>query len=115
MPEPFLLLTGEEIHLTPQGRAEGARIIRALRLWERHVADDAGLAESEWHELAERQEHRLTAAETESLEPVCWTAGLRPAGRRAGGRRFERRNIRVGGEGGWQIALPWRQVAPRTG
>jgi len=83
-------------------------------LWERHLADDTGFAESEWHELAERQEHRLTAAETEPLELVCWTAGLRPAGRRAGGRRFERRNIRVGGEGGWQIALPWRQVAPRT-
>jgi hypothetical protein len=56
VPEPFLPLTGEEIHLTPEGRAEGARIIRALR-----------------------------------------------------------RNIRVGGEGDWQIALPWRPGAPRTG
>jgi hypothetical protein len=56
VPEPFLLLTGEEIHLTPEGRAEGARIIRALR-----------------------------------------------------------RNIRVGGEGDWQIVLPWRPGAPRTG
>ena len=84
-------------------------------MWKRHLADDTGFSESEWHELAERHEHRLTAAETEPLELVCWTAGLRPAGRRAGGRRVERRNIRVGGEGGWQIALPWRQVAPRTG
>ncbi|MEK7683090.1 MAG: hypothetical protein AAB321_03455, partial [Chloroflexota bacterium] len=29
--------------------------------------------------------------------------------------RFERRDIRVGGEGGWRIALPWRRIAPRIG
>ena len=62
-----LSLTGEEIRMTPQGRAEGARIIRALRLWERHLADDTGFAESEWHELAERQEHFLTPGEAEAL------------------------------------------------
>jgi DtxR family Mn-dependent transcriptional regulator len=62
-----LRLAGEEIRLTQQGRDEGARIIRAHRLWERHLADDTGFAETEWHELAERQEHRLTPAETEAL------------------------------------------------
>jgi DtxR family Mn-dependent transcriptional regulator len=62
-----LTLAGEEIHLTRQGREEGARIIRAHRLWERHLADDTGFAETEWHELAERQEHRLSPAETEAL------------------------------------------------
>jgi len=28
--------------------------------------------------------------------------------------RFERRDIRVGGAGGWRIVLPWRQVAPHS-
>lgn len=28
--------------------------------------------------------------------------------------RFERRDIRVGGEGGWRIALPWRRAAPHN-
>ena len=27
-----------------------------------------------------------------------------------GWRRFERRDIRVGGEGGWQVSLPWRKA-----
>jgi DtxR family Mn-dependent transcriptional regulator len=62
-----LTVAAEEIHLTQQGRLEGARVIRAHRLWERHLADDTGFAESEWHELAERQEHRLTPGEAEAL------------------------------------------------
>jgi DtxR family Mn-dependent transcriptional regulator len=62
-----LALAGEEIHLTQPGREEGARIIRAHRLWERHLADDTGFAETEWHEIAERQEHRLTPAEADAL------------------------------------------------
>ena len=62
-----LKVAAEEIHLTQEGRLEGARIIRAHRLWERHLADDTGFAESEWHERAERQEHRLTPDEAESL------------------------------------------------
>ncbi len=62
-----LTLVGEEIQLTAAGRAEASRIIRAHRLWERHLADDTGFAASEWHELAEKQEHRLTPAEAESL------------------------------------------------
>jgi DtxR family Mn-dependent transcriptional regulator len=56
-----------EARLTPLGRAEASRIIRAHRLWERHLADDTGYGESEWHALAERQEHRLTAAEADAL------------------------------------------------
>ncbi|MBI2976827.1 MAG: ABC transporter permease subunit [Chloroflexi bacterium] len=28
--------------------------------------------------------------------------------------RFERRDIRVGGEGGWRIPLPWRRAAPHN-
>ena len=62
-----LALVGEEVRLTQQGREEGARIIRAHRLWERHLADETGFAETEWHELAETEEHHLTPDEAEAL------------------------------------------------
>jgi DtxR family Mn-dependent transcriptional regulator len=62
-----LILAGDEVRLTQRGRDESARVIRAHRLWERHLADDTGFGESEWHELAERQEHRLTPAEADAL------------------------------------------------
>lgn len=55
------------IRLTAQGREHAARIVRAHRLWERHLADDTGFTESEWHAQAERVEHQLTPAETEAL------------------------------------------------
>lgn len=53
--------------LTAEGRRYGMNVIRAHRLWERHLADQTGLAEAEWHEAAEQVEHRLTPQETEAL------------------------------------------------
>jgi DtxR family Mn-dependent transcriptional regulator len=60
-------IVGDEVCLTPLGRQEAARLIRAHRLWERHLADDTGYRESEWHSLAEREEHRLSPAEADAL------------------------------------------------
>lgn len=58
-PEGFLLTDG--------GRARALELVRAHRLWERYLADRTGVAEVEWHEEAEREEHRLTRAEAERL------------------------------------------------
>lgn len=55
------------IALTALGREKAAQLIRAHRLWERHLAENTGFAETEWHDLADRQEHRLSAAEAEAL------------------------------------------------
>jgi DtxR family Mn-dependent transcriptional regulator len=55
------------VTLTPAGRAYALRIIRTHRLWERYLADRTGVAPVEWHEQAERQEHALSAVETEVL------------------------------------------------
>lgn len=56
-----------ELELTPEGRGYGMNIIRAHRLWERHLADQTGLAEAEWHGAAERKEHRLTREQADAL------------------------------------------------
>jgi DtxR family Mn-dependent transcriptional regulator len=58
---------GSEFHLTPAGRDYALYIIRAHRLWERHLADETGFAKAEWHGQAERYEHTLSPAETEAL------------------------------------------------
>jgi len=55
------------IQLTPAGRRRAVLVLRAHRLWERYLADETGYPELEWHKQAERQEHRLTAAELEAL------------------------------------------------
>jgi DtxR family Mn-dependent transcriptional regulator len=63
----YLAWTGEAVHLTARGREEASRIIRAHRLWERHLADDTGFSEAEWHEIADLEEHRLTPDAAEAL------------------------------------------------
>jgi DtxR family Mn-dependent transcriptional regulator len=58
---------GTELRLTPGGRAYALRIIRVHRLWERHLAEETGLPEVDWHAQAERREHVMTSEETEAL------------------------------------------------
>ncbi|MCB0113408.1 MAG: FeoA domain-containing protein [Caldilineaceae bacterium] len=55
------------IILTPHGAETAFHVVRAHRLWETHLARETGYDETEWHRHAERQEHRLTAAEVDEL------------------------------------------------
>jgi DtxR family Mn-dependent transcriptional regulator len=63
----LLRRNGSEFRLTPAGRNYALHIIRAHRLWERHLADETGFAEAEWHGQADRFEHTLSPAETDAL------------------------------------------------
>ena len=53
--------------LTPVGRREALRIIRVHRLWERYLAEETGLAASEWHAAADAREHTLSEQEVDAL------------------------------------------------
>ena len=55
------------IQLTIEGRRYALRIIRIHRLWERYLADQTSVPETEWHAAAEIQEHRLSDHEAEAL------------------------------------------------
>jgi DtxR family Mn-dependent transcriptional regulator len=58
---------GQGHRLTAAGREYGLRLLRTHRLLERYFADRTGMPAQEWHDEAERQEHRLTPAQTERL------------------------------------------------
>ncbi|KAB2921125.1 MAG: hypothetical protein F9K22_14460 [Bacteroidetes bacterium] len=63
-----LLLTHDTgVALTPEGRSYALRVIRVHRLWERYLADETSVPETEWHASAEHQEHRMTPAQAEAL------------------------------------------------
>lgn len=63
-----LLVTMDNgVRLTPEGNSYALRIIRVHRLWERYLADETSVPQTEWHSSAELQEHKLTPAETEAL------------------------------------------------
>ena len=59
---------GTALHLTPEGKHWALRVVRAHRLWERYLADEAGLPIGELHHAAERAEHRLTPEELDALD-----------------------------------------------
>ncbi len=57
----------EGFQLTSEGRTYALRMIRIHRLWEKYLADETGLAETEWHRKAEILEHNMTDDEMEAL------------------------------------------------
>jgi DtxR family transcriptional regulator, Mn-dependent transcriptional regulator len=63
----LLTLLPDGIRLTSIGRQSALHILRAHRLWERHLADNTGYRETEWHDLAERFEHQLTPEAADAL------------------------------------------------
>ena len=58
---------GSELRLSDDGRTYALRIIRVHRLWERYLADETGVQESDWHEHAEEREHALSPGEANAL------------------------------------------------
>ncbi|MFH1278312.1 MAG: metal-dependent transcriptional regulator [Candidatus Eisenbacteria bacterium] len=64
----MLFEDGQHFRLTDNGRQYALNIIRAHRLYEHFLAEKTGYREEEWHERAERREHRLTPAEVDELD-----------------------------------------------
>jgi Mn-dependent DtxR family transcriptional regulator len=58
---------GAEIHLTAEGERWAMHIVRAHRLWERYLADEARMPLSQIHNEAQRREHSFTDAQLDEL------------------------------------------------
>ncbi len=63
----LLQVDGNAFELTARGRDSALHILRAHRLWERYLAEETGYVEAEWHERAERHEHRISGDEADNL------------------------------------------------
>lgn len=59
---------GQEFLLTPEGERLAVHVVRAHRLWERYLADEARLPLKRVHSEAERREHGISAPELDRLE-----------------------------------------------
>jgi DtxR family Mn-dependent transcriptional regulator len=60
--------TAGALHLTPEGERLAVHVVRAHRLWERYLADDAGMPMGRLHQAAEKAEHQLSEEKLEALE-----------------------------------------------
>ena len=56
------------LKLTPEGERLGLHVMRAHRLWERYLADDAGVPLGRLHQAAEKAEHELSLERVEELD-----------------------------------------------
>jgi DtxR family Mn-dependent transcriptional regulator len=63
----YLQHDGDRLRLTATGIIAALEVIRSHRLWERYLADETGVGESQWHNEAEKQEHRLSREEADAL------------------------------------------------
>ena len=59
---------GAALHLTADGERWALHVVRAHRLWERYLADEARMPLPRVHGEAHRREHTISAAELDALE-----------------------------------------------
>lgn len=56
------------LRLTPQGERWALQVVRAHRLWERYLADEARLPLEKVHSEAERREHGMTPEQLDAMD-----------------------------------------------
>jgi DtxR family Mn-dependent transcriptional regulator len=71
---------GSELHLTPEGERWAMHIVRAHRLWERYLADEARMPLEKVHGEAHRREHRFTDAQLDELDAALGHPARDPHG-----------------------------------
>lgn len=59
---------GGELHLTTEGERWAMQVVRAHRLWERYLTDEARMPLEKIHGEAQRREHSLTEAQLNDLD-----------------------------------------------
>ncbi len=59
---------GANLHLTTQGERWALHVVRAHRLWERYLTDEARMPLGKIHGESERREHSLTEAQLDDLD-----------------------------------------------
>jgi DtxR family Mn-dependent transcriptional regulator len=71
---------GSELHLTAEGERWAMHIVRAHRLWERYLADEARMPLEKVHTEAHRREHRFTDAQLDELDAALGHPSRDPHG-----------------------------------
>jgi Mn-dependent DtxR family transcriptional regulator/Fe2+ transport system protein FeoA len=76
----WVTLDQNQLEISPTGEKRAIELIRAHRLWERYLADNAGLSLAELHDEAMRREHTTTPEEADRLASEMGNPRLDPHG-----------------------------------
>ncbi|MBP8793443.1 MAG: metal-dependent transcriptional regulator [Lutibacter sp.] len=64
----FISFENGDIKLKDLGRDYALKIIRIHRLWEKYLSEKTGFDKKDWHDIAEKMEHKLDSKQTKELE-----------------------------------------------
>ncbi len=71
---------GSELHLTMEGERWAMHVVRAHRLWERYLTDEARMPLKKIHGEAQRREHSFTEEQLDDLDAALGHPTLDPHG-----------------------------------
>lgn len=101
---------GSEIHLTAQGERWAMHIVRAHRLWERYLVDEARMPLNQIHSEAQRREHSFTDAQLDELDAALGHPTRDPHGDPIPSREGKMPSVQITPITGWQAEGPARIV-----
>jgi len=101
---------GPELHLTAEGERWAMHIVRAHRLWERYLADEARMPLEKVHTEAHRREHGLTADQLDEMEAALGHPSRDPHGDPIPTREGKLASDETTPLTGWQADRPARIV-----
>jgi len=101
---------GSEIHLTAEGERWALHVVRAHRLWERYLADEARMPLENVHREAHRREHKLTDTQLDALDAALGYPAIDPHGDPIPTRDGTLLKPKATPLTGWQVDLPGRIV-----
>lgn len=71
---------GSQLHLTAEGERWAMHVVRAHRLWERYLVDEARMPLRQIHDVAQKREHSLSEAQLDELDAALGHPTLDPHG-----------------------------------
>jgi len=101
---------GTELHLTAEGERWALHIVRAHRLWERYLADEARMPLNQIHGEAQKREHSLTEAQLNELDAALGHPTRDPHGDPIPSREGKMNRAEGMAITAWQVDRPARIV-----
>jgi DtxR family Mn-dependent transcriptional regulator len=96
------------LRLMPEGERWALQVVRAHRLWERYLADEARLPLEKIHTEAERREHGMTPEQVDHLAASLGYPDLDPHGDPIPNREGEMVSTPGTSLASWQVGVPGR-------
>lgn len=101
---------GAQLHLTAQGERWAIHIVRAHRLWERYLVDEARMPLNKIHDEAHRREHLMTDEQLDEMDAALGHPTRDPHGDPIPSRDGKMPSVEITPVTAWQAEGPARIV-----